>query len=90
MKKSLAGLILASGFFAMSVSAATLISKEDASKYESLGHISVGASGGTISSPTDLHEKLSELAEAKGGKYYTITAAREHGPNFEATAEVFK
>ncbi|MCU8668989.1 DUF1471 domain-containing protein, partial [Klebsiella pneumoniae] len=26
----------------------------------------------------------------KGGKYYVITAAREHGPNFEATAEVYK
>ncbi|MDR8279925.1 DUF1471 domain-containing protein, partial [Acinetobacter baumannii] len=24
------------------------------------------------------------------GKYYVITAAREHGPNFEATAEVYK
>ncbi|HHC2437390.1 TPA: DUF1471 domain-containing protein, partial [Klebsiella pneumoniae] len=34
--------------------------------------------------------QLSKLADEKGGKYYVITAAREHGPNFEATAEVYK
>ncbi|EAX2649062.1 DUF1471 domain-containing protein, partial [Salmonella enterica] len=38
---------------------------------------------------TDLREKLSALADAKGGKYYHIIAAREHGPNFEAVAEVY-
>ena len=35
-------------------------------------------------------DQLSKLADEKGGKYYVITAAREHGPNFEATAEVYK
>lgn len=33
---------------------------------------------------------LLNLALTKGGKFYVITAAREHGPNFEATAEVYK
>ncbi|MBK0168968.1 DUF1471 domain-containing protein, partial [Salmonella enterica subsp. enterica serovar Infantis] len=51
--------------------------------------INVSQSGGQISSPSDLREKLSELADAKGGKYYHIIAAREHGPNFEAVAEVY-
>lgn len=36
-----------------------------------------------------IYAKLSELADAKGGKYYHIIAAREHGPNFEAVAEVY-
>ncbi|MFO4007967.1 DUF1471 domain-containing protein, partial [Enterobacter hormaechei] len=54
------------------------------------GNVSVGASGGQISSPSDLHQKLSKLADEKGGKYYVIIAAREHGPNFQAVAEVFK
>lgn len=59
-------------------------------KLTHVGSISVGPSGGQFSSPSDLHDQLSKLADEKGGKFYVITAAREHGPNFEATAEVYK
>lgn len=72
--------------------AATQISKQEADHFKltSLGNVNVSASGGTISSPSDLHDKLSQLADDKGGEYYRIIAAREHGPNFEAVAEVYK
>lgn len=73
-------------------SAAQLITKEEVKHFKltKVGPISVGPSGGEFSSPSDLHDQLSKLADEKGGKYYVITAAREHGPNFEATAEVYK
>ncbi len=32
-----------------------------------------GPSGGEFSSPSDLHDQLSKLADEKGGKYYVIT-----------------
>ncbi len=72
--------------------AADQISREEAKHFNltSLGNVNVSATGGTISSPSDLHDKLSKLADEKGGEYYVIIAAREHGPNFEAVAEVFK
>lgn len=67
------------------------VSKQEISHFKlvKVGTINVSQSGGQISSPSDLREKLSELADAKGGKYYHIIAAREHGPNFEAVAEVY-
>ncbi len=71
--------------------AAEQVSKQEISHFKlvKVGTINVSQSGGQISSPSDLREKLSELADAKGGKYYHIIAAREHGPNFEAVAEVY-
>ncbi|WP_058910100.1 DUF1471 domain-containing protein [Entomohabitans teleogrylli] len=92
MKKLLVTSALLASFAAFSASAADLISKDEAHHFKLtyIGNVSVGASGGQIGSPTDLHEKLSKLADEKGGKYYVIIAAREHGPNFEAVAEVFK
>lgn len=92
MNKTLAGLIAVVGLVSMNASAAMQISKDEAHhfKYEYIDNITVAASGGQISSPMDLHEKLSQLADEKGGKYYVIIAAREHGPNFDAIAEVFK
>jgi hypothetical protein len=92
MKKVLLGTIAALSMVAFSASAADLISKDEAHhfKLEYIDNISVGASAGKISSPSDLHAKLSDLADKKGGKYYVIIAAREHGPNFEAVAQVFK
>lgn len=72
--------------------AATQISKDEVNHFKltSLGNVNVSSSGGAISSPSDLHDKLSQLADNKGGQYYRIIAAREHGPNFEAVAEVYK
>ena len=92
MKKALLGSVLALTVASFGASAADMISKDEAHhfKLEYLGNVSVGASGGQISSPSDLHQKLSKLADEKGGKYYVIIAAREHGPNFQAVAEVFK
>ncbi len=41
-------------------------------------------------SPSDFStRKKPYLADAKVRKYYHIIAAREHGPNFEAVAEVY-
>lgn len=92
MKKVIFAIALGLSMTAFSTVAADLISKDEAHhfKYEYIGNISVGASSGAISSPSDLHAKLSKLADEKGGKYYVIIAAREHGPNFEAIAQVYK
>ena len=87
MKKVIVALALSA--VAFGASAAQLITKEEV-KHFKVGPLSVGPSGGEFSSPSDLHDQLSKLADEKGGKYYVITAAREHGPNFEATAEVYK
>ena len=90
MKKVIVALALSA--VAFGASAAQLITKEEVKHFKltKVGPISVGPSGGEFSSPSDLHDQLSKLADEKGGKYYVITAAREHGPNFEATAEVYK
>ncbi|KNC89213.1 DUF1471 domain-containing protein [Trabulsiella odontotermitis] len=92
MKKIFLGITFALTVVTFGASSAELISKDEAHKFnlEYIGDVSVGASSGEISSPTDLHAKLSKLADDKGGRYYVIIAAREHGPNFEAVAEVFK
>ena len=84
MKKVIVALALSA--VAFGASAAQLITKEEVKHFK----LTVGPSGGEFSSPSDLHDQLSKLADEKGGKYYVITAAREHGPNFEATAEVYK
>ncbi len=90
MKKAVVALALSS--VAFGASAAQLINKDEVKHLNltKVGHISVGASGGQFSSPSDLHKQLSKLADEKGGQYYVITAAGEHGPNFEATAVVYK
>ncbi len=77
MKKALLGSVLALTVASFGASAADMISKDEAHhfKLEYLGNVSVGASGGQISSPSDLHQKLSKLADEKGGKYYVIIAA---------------
>ena len=86
MKKVIVALALSAVAFGASAA------KEEVKHFKltKVGPISVGPSGGEFSSPSDLHDQLSKLADEKGGKYYVITAAREHGPNFEATAEVYK
>ncbi|MCA1179819.1 MULTISPECIES: DUF1471 domain-containing protein [unclassified Pantoea] len=77
---------------AFGASAAQLITKEEVKHFKltKVGNIHVSQSGGEVSSPSDLHDKLSSLADEKGGKYYVITAATEKGPNFVATAVVYK
>ncbi|EBC2519375.1 DUF1471 domain-containing protein [Salmonella enterica subsp. enterica serovar Newport] len=83
--------IIAAALLATVASFSTLAAEQVFSHFKlvKVGTINVSQSGGQISSPSDLREKLSELADAKGGKYYHIIAAREHGPNFEAVAEVY-
>lgn len=72
--------------------AAQLVSKDEVSHYKltKIGTITVMDTQGAVGSPSDLHDELSKKADEKGGKYYVIIAAREHGPNFEAVAEVYK
>jgi len=74
------------------VSAAEQVSLKEVEhfKLEYLGNISVSATNESVTSPSDLQNKLSRLADDRGGKYYHIISAREHGPNFDAVAEVFK
>ncbi|EAA8856212.1 DUF1471 domain-containing protein [Salmonella enterica] len=59
-------------------------------KLECLGNISVSATNESVTSPSDLHKKLLDLVDNKGRGYHHIIAARQHGPNFDAVAEVFK
>ncbi|EDN7225510.1 DUF1471 domain-containing protein [Salmonella enterica subsp. enterica] len=75
------------------VNAAQLLTTREEVKrlnLQEVATISVGSSDGEISSPSDLHEQLSKLADDKGGKYYLIISAGEYGPNFEAIAIVYK
>ncbi|EAM6531084.1 DUF1471 domain-containing protein [Salmonella enterica] len=92
MKKCIIAATLLATASSFSTFAAEQVSKQEISHFKlvKVGTVNVTQSGGQISSPTDLREKLSELADEKGGKYYHIIAAREHGPNFEAVAEVYK
>lgn len=91
MKKLLIATALLATIASFSTIAAEQVSKEEISHFKlvKIGTVNVSQSGGQISSPTDLREKLSKLADEKGGKYYHIIAAREHGPNFEAVADVY-
>ncbi|AKP33509.1 YdgH/BhsA/McbA-like domain containing protein [Yersinia aleksiciae] len=66
--------------------AAKEITKDEAKNYEKIGTIS---SSGEATSPMDVKEELSKLADEKGGKYYVITAEREK-KKFDATADVYK
>lgn len=74
------------------VNAAESISRDDVNKMNltEIGPINVSSSDGLISSPTDLEERLSKLADEKGGKYYLIISSGEYGSNFEANAIVYK
>ena len=92
MKKLALVTTLLASCFSFSSFAATMVSQQDIDHFKlvKIGTVNVGASGGSISSPSDLHEKLSELADKKGADYYHIIAAKQIGPNFNAVAEVYK
>lgn len=92
MKKLLMISTLAASITAFGAAAASMLSKDEVHyfKLNYIGNVSVSATNGQVSSPSDLHAMLSKQADEKGGKYYVIIAAREHGPNFEAVAEVYK
>ncbi|MBT0727212.1 DUF1471 domain-containing protein [Rosenbergiella australiborealis] len=87
--------ILFAGLFGLSCSltaqAAQNISKEEIQHFKltKVGSVSVSETGGLISSPMDLHKEISKRADEKGAKYYVIIAAREHGPNFDAIADLY-
>lgn len=72
--------------------AAQNISKEEVKHFKltKVGEISIAETGGSISSPSDLHKEISKRADDKGAKYYVIIAAREHGPNFDAVVDLYK
>lgn len=55
-------------------------------KYEKIGMVT---STSQATDPMDLKDELSKLADEKGGKYYVVLAAREHG-KFSGVAEVYK
>lgn len=90
MKKLLlTAILLATSYSAF---AAQNISREEAKHFKltSVGNITVSSSNGQIGSPSDLHAKLSELADQKGAKYYVVISAREHGNSFQAVAKAYK
>ncbi len=83
MKKVIVALALSA--VAFGASAAQLITKEEVKHFKltKVGPISVGPSVWRIPLRLPIcNDQLSKLADEKGGKYYVITAAREHGPNF--------
>lgn len=92
MKKiTLAASLLISAF-SFSAVAAQLVSQQEVDHYKlvKIGSVNVAQTGGAVSSPSDLHERLSKLADGKGGAYYRIVAAKQVGPNFQAFADVYK
>lgn len=66
--------------------AAKEITKEEAKNYEKIGTITTS---GQATSPMDVKQELSKLADEKGGKYYVIIAEREK-KKFDVDAEVYK
>lgn len=92
MKKTILATSLLLSAFSCNVFAAEQVSKDEINHFKlvKVGNISVSETGGAVSSPMDLRAKLSKLADEKGGQYYHIIAAREHGPNFNAVADVYK
>lgn len=69
MKKLIIATALLATVSSFSALAADQVSKEEINHFKlvKVGTINVSQSGGQISSPSDLREKLSELADAKGG-----------------------
>lgn len=92
MKKVTLAASLLISCFSFSALAAQLVSKEEVDHYKlvKVGSVNVSQTGGAVSSPSDLHDKLSDLADKKGGAYYRIVAAKQIGPNFQAFADVYK
>ena len=92
MKKVTLAASLLISCFSFSAFSAQLVSKEEVDHYKlvKVGSVNVSQTGGAVSSPSDLHEKLSDLADKKGGAYYRIVAAKQIGPNFQAFADVYK
>ena len=92
MKKVTLAASLLISCFSFSAFAAQLVSQQEVDHYKlvKVGSVNVAQTGGAVSSPRALHEKLSDLADKKGGAYYRIVAAKQIGPNFEAFADVYK
>ncbi|RWR02430.1 hypothetical protein ED28_08595 [[Pantoea] beijingensis] len=68
--------------------AAEEVTKEqvDTMKLEKVATVTTTAE---TTSPMDAKQKLSQLADEKGGKYFLVIAGREHG-RISATADVYK
>ncbi|MFK8256408.1 YdgH/BhsA/McbA-like domain containing protein [Erwinia sp. AnSW2-5] len=82
----IAALLLA-GVQAFNASAAQEITREKAQemKLEKIGTVTTNST----TSPMDAHARLSDKADAKGGKYFVIIAAQE-GNRDHALADVYK
>lgn len=78
--------------YSIGVAAADSISKEQVKKLglTKIGTINQSDTDESVTSPMDLNRALSKKADSIGGRYYVIIATREHGPNFEAVADVYK
>ncbi|MBA2817492.1 DUF1471 domain-containing protein [Candidatus Pantoea persica] len=74
------------GAVSFSAFAAKEVTKEEVQKMnlEKIGTVNTMAE---TTSPMDA--KLSKMADEKGGKYFLVSAGREHG-KFSATADVYK
>lgn len=86
MKMAVASMLM--GLVSFSALAAKEVTKEDVEKMnlEKIGTVNTTAE---TDSPMDAKEKLSQLADEKGGRYFLVIAGREHG-RFSATADVYK
>ncbi len=75
MKKALLGSVLALTVASFGASAADMISKDEAHhfKLEYLGNVSVGASGGQISSPSDLHQNSQNWQTRRAGNTTSLS-----------------
>ena len=78
MKKALLGSVLALTVASFGASAADMISKDEAHhfKLEYLGNVSVGASGGQISSRSDLHQHKNPLLAG-----FLLTDSQKNAPD---------
>ncbi|WP_455818372.1 YdgH/BhsA/McbA-like domain containing protein [Pseudomonas cerasi] len=88
MKKIMvAGTLLFAGVMAFNATAAQEITREKAQemKLEKIGTVTTNS---TVS-PMDAKARLSDKADAKGGKYYVIIAAQQ-GNHDHALADVYK
>jgi len=79
--------LLFAGVQAFNASAAQEITRKQAQemKLEKIGTVTTNST----TSPMDADARLSEKADAKGGKYYVIVAAQE-GNHDHALADVYK
>lgn len=85
-------ILLASILTTFSAISAEQVSQEQVQHFKLIktGTVQVSQSMGSISSPSALNAKLSELADEKGAQYYRIIAAGKRGNNVMGVADIYK